>query len=122
MYGKFREELKQKLAEIIESGLYKSERHITSVQQARISVGEKKVLNMCANNYLGLADNKEIIEAVKKGLDARGFGMASIMSWRKESAISSGPMTLFYTPPVLMPMLVFLKHYSVKEMPLSRMR
>lgn len=78
MYGKFREELKQKLAEIIESGLYKSERHITSVQQARISVGEKKVLNMCANNYLGLADNKEIIEAVKKGLAERGFGMASV--------------------------------------------
>jgi len=78
MYGKFREELKQELTEIIESGLYKSERHITSVQQARISVGEKKVLNMCANNYLGLAHNKEIIEAVKKGLDARGFGMASV--------------------------------------------
>jgi len=78
MYGKFREELKQELAEIVESGLYKSERHITSVQQAHISVGEKRVLNMCANNYLGLADNKEIIEAVKKGLDARGFGMASV--------------------------------------------
>ncbi len=78
MYGKYREELKKQLEEIADSGLYKSERHITSAQQARISVGAKQVLNMCANNYLGLADNKEIIEAVKKGLDARGFGMASV--------------------------------------------
>ncbi len=78
MYGKYREELKQELEQITESGLYKSERHITSAQQARISVGAKQVLNMCANNYLGLADNKEIIESVKKGLDERGFGMASV--------------------------------------------
>ncbi|MGD9300380.1 MAG: glycine C-acetyltransferase [Desulfobacterales bacterium] len=78
MYGKFQDELQNELEEITESGLYKSERHITSAQQARISVGEKQVLNMCANNYLGLADNKEIIAAVKKGLDDRGFGMASV--------------------------------------------
>ena len=78
MYGKFRDELQNELEEIVKSGLYKSERHITSAQQARIRVGGKQVLNMCANNYLGLADNKEIIEAVKKGLDDRGFGMASV--------------------------------------------
>ena len=78
MYGKFRDELQNELAEITEAGLYKSERHITSAQQARIRVGEKQVVNMCANNYLGLADNKEIIAAVKKGLDDRGFGMASV--------------------------------------------
>jgi glycine C-acetyltransferase len=78
MYGQFRDELQNEIKEITESGLYKSERHINSAQQARISVGDKQVLNMCANNYLGLADNKEIIEAVKKGLDTRGFGMASV--------------------------------------------
>jgi len=78
MYGKFRDELQNELDEITESGLYKSERQITSAQQARIRVGERQVLNMCANNYLGLADNKEIIAAVKKGLDERGFGMASV--------------------------------------------
>jgi glycine C-acetyltransferase len=78
MYGKFRDVLQTELEEITESGLYKSERHITSAQQARIRVGEKQVLNMCANNYLGLADNNEIIAAVKKGLDERGFGMASV--------------------------------------------
>jgi len=78
MYGKFRDALQNELEEITESGLYKSERQITSAQQARIRVGERQVLNMCANNYLGLADNKEIIAAVKKGLDERGFGMASV--------------------------------------------
>ena len=78
MYGQFRDELQNELEEITEAGLYKSERHLTSAQQARIRVDEKQVLNMCANNYLGLADNIEIIEAVKKGLDDRGFGMASV--------------------------------------------
>lgn len=78
MYGKFRDELQNELNEITKAGLYKFERHITSAQQARIRVAEKQVLNMCANNYLGLADNKEIIAAVKKGLDERGFGMASV--------------------------------------------
>jgi len=78
MYGKIRDEIKQTLEEITGAGLYKSERHISSAQKARISVGDKQVLNMCANNYLGLADNKEIIAAVKKGLDERGFGMASV--------------------------------------------
>jgi glycine C-acetyltransferase len=78
MYGSIQEELKQTLDDIMESGLYKTERNITSAQQARISVDNRQVLNMCANNYLGLADNKEIIAAVKKGLDERGFGMASV--------------------------------------------
>jgi glycine C-acetyltransferase len=78
MYGKIREALKQELQDISKSGLYKTERHITSAQKARIKVGKKQVLNMCANNYLGLADNSEIIAAVKAGLDTRGFGMASV--------------------------------------------
>jgi glycine C-acetyltransferase len=78
MYGKVCEKLKEELEEITRSGLFKSERFIASPQKARINVGEKKVLNMCANNYLGLANNTEIIEAVKAGLDKRGFGMASV--------------------------------------------
>jgi glycine C-acetyltransferase len=78
MYGKFREVLKDQLEEITRSGLYKSERRIISPQEARIRVGEQEVLNLCANNYLGLANNPEIIAAVKAGLDARGFGMASV--------------------------------------------
>jgi len=78
MYGQYRDKLAKELQEISQSGLLKSERHITSAQQARIRVDAKQVLNMCANNYLGLADNREIIESVKKGLDERGFGMASV--------------------------------------------
>ena len=78
MYGKFDDALEKELEDISQSGLYKTERHITSPQKAHISVDQKEVLNMCANNYLGLADNSEIIEAVKKGLDTRGFGMASV--------------------------------------------
>ena len=78
MYGKFREALEDQLEEITRSGLYKSERRITSAQEARIRVGEQEVLNLCANNYLGLANNPEIIAAVKAGLDTRGFGMASV--------------------------------------------
>ncbi|MGD8650354.1 MAG: hypothetical protein PVJ77_27735, partial [Desulfobacterales bacterium] len=61
MYGKYREKLKHELKAIIQSGLYKSERHIASAQQARVKVAENQVLNMCANNYLGLANNNEII-------------------------------------------------------------
>lgn len=60
------------------AGLYKSERVITSTQSAEIEVGGNKVLNFCANNYLGLADSAELREAAKKGLDRYGYGMASV--------------------------------------------
>src|SRR5688572_31919837 len=61
------------------SGLYKSERVITSKQAGEIEVASgAKVLNFCANNYLGLADNDELAEAGKKALDRYGYGMASV--------------------------------------------
>ena len=78
MYAEIHHQLKTELAAINAAGLYKTERRITSPQQARISVGERQVLNLCANNYLGLANHPEIIAAVKAGLDERGFGMASV--------------------------------------------
>jgi glycine C-acetyltransferase len=78
MYGKIKAELEHELKDILKSGLYKTEHYITSPQKARIKIGKKQVLNMCANNYLGMADNSEIIEAVKAALDTRGFGMASV--------------------------------------------
>src|SRR5690242_4770014 len=61
-----------------EQGLYKAERVITSPQRAKIEVGGKAVLNLCANNYLGLADHPTLIETAKKALDKWGFGMASV--------------------------------------------
>lgn len=78
MYTKFQNYLKQELAQIEADGLYKNERIIESPQGAEILVKGKKCLNFCANNYLGLADNPKLIEAAKKGMDARGFGMASV--------------------------------------------
>ena len=78
MYTKFQDYLKQEIAQIKADGLYKEERVIESAQGAEIIVKGKKCLNFCANNYLGLGKNPELIEAAKKGMDARGFGMASV--------------------------------------------
>ena len=78
MYNSFQKHLQKELAEIEAAGLYKNERIIESPQGAEILVKGKKCLNFCANNYLGLADNPELIKAAKEGLDARGFGMASV--------------------------------------------
>ncbi|GMT43183.1 MAG: 2-amino-3-ketobutyrate coenzyme A ligase [bacterium] len=67
------------LAQIRKDGLYKHERVIMTPQRANIEVsGGRKVLNMCANNYLGLADNSEIIEAAKKSLEKWGYGLSSV--------------------------------------------
>ncbi len=74
MYGKMQEHLQKELASIKEAGLYKTERIIESEQRA----GGKTVLNFCANNYLGLSNNKRMIEAAKKAMDSRGFGMSSV--------------------------------------------
>lgn len=71
--------LKQKTEDLISEGLYKPEHIITSPQNASISINEeKKVLNFCANNYLGLADHPEIIQAAKKSYEKYGFGLASV--------------------------------------------
>ncbi len=78
MYGKIKEHLQRELAEIEAAGLYKKERVITSPQRAEIEVAGRPVLNFCANNYLGLSDNKRLIEAAKRTMDARGFGMSSV--------------------------------------------
>ena len=78
MYAKFQEYLQKEIANIKADGLYKEERIIESAQGAEIMVKGKKCLNFCANNYLGLAGNPELIEAATKGMDARGFGMASV--------------------------------------------
>ena len=73
-----KEHLSQTLAEIREAGLYKEERLIETPQRAAIQVKGKEVLNFCANNYLGLSDHPRLIEASKKMMDERGFGMSSV--------------------------------------------
>ncbi len=79
MYGKIQQHLQKELQEIKEAGLYKSERIIISSQDAviKISTGQE-VINFCANNYLGLSNNSEIIQAAKDTLDSHGFGMSSV--------------------------------------------
>ena len=78
MYGKIKQQLEQTLAEIREAGLYKSERVIEGPQEARIDVGGREVLNMCANNYLGLSDHPDIVNAAHEGLDKWGYGLSSV--------------------------------------------
>lgn len=79
MYGNIKEHLEQEIQNIKDSGLYKEERIITTSQDAVIKVsGGEEVINFCANNYLGLSNNSEIIDAAKKTLDTHGFGMSSV--------------------------------------------
>src|ERR1700731_2318923 len=79
MHVQFQKQISQTLEEIQLQGLFKTERIITSPQEAHIAItGGKRVLNMCANNYLGLADHPALIAAAKEALDTHGFGMASV--------------------------------------------
>ncbi len=79
MYTKIQIQLQTQLNEIKEAGLYKSERVIESPQEAHIKVaGGKEVLNMCANNYLGLSDHPAIVEAAHRALDDWGYGLSSV--------------------------------------------
>ena len=78
MYANMQAHLQRELDEIRAAGLYKTERIIASPQRAEIEVGGRKVLNFCANNYLGLSDHPRLVEAAKRAMDARGYGMSSV--------------------------------------------
>ena len=78
MYGKIKQHLCDSLAGLKDAGLYKEERIIEGPQQAEILVKGKKVLNFCANNYLGLSNHPRLIEGAKAMMDKRGFGMSSV--------------------------------------------
>ena len=78
MYGKMKQHLCDSLAGLKDAGLYKEERIIEGPQQAEILVKGKKVLNFCANNYLGLSNHPRLIEGAKTMMDKRGFGMSSV--------------------------------------------
>jgi glycine C-acetyltransferase len=74
----FKQHLNDELAAIRQSGLYKNERQITTPQGSHIGVASGEVVNLCANNYLGLAQHPEVIQAAREGLDEWGYGMASV--------------------------------------------
>src|SRR5690606_251374 len=79
MYDQFRPKLQEELKAIEDAGLFKRERIITSPQSAEITIaGGQKVLNFCANNYLGLSSHPNVIEAAKNTIDKHGFGMSSV--------------------------------------------
>ena len=78
MYQSLKKRLKIEIEEIKDSGRYKNERIITSPQKAIINANKDEVVNFCANNYLGLASDKRIIDAAKQSLDTHGFGLASV--------------------------------------------
>jgi len=79
MYGKIKEHLQSELQTIEDNGIFKKERIITSAQGAEITISTgEKVLNFCANNYLGLSSHPEVVQAAKDALDTHGFGMSSV--------------------------------------------
>jgi glycine C-acetyltransferase len=78
MYGSMQQQLADDLEQLRAEGLYKGEAVITTPQAATIGVGDRTVINLCANNYLGLADHPAIIDAAQEALERWGFGMASV--------------------------------------------
>jgi glycine C-acetyltransferase len=78
MYTNFQQHLQSQLDDIKDAGLYKSERNILSAQSTNINVSQGSVLNLCANNYLGLAQHPDILAAAHQGLDDWGYGLASV--------------------------------------------
>ncbi len=79
MYGSIKEHFSKEIQEIKDNGLFKKERIITSSQGAVIEISSgEKVINFCSNNYLGLSDNPEVIQAAKDTMDTHGFGMSSV--------------------------------------------
>jgi glycine C-acetyltransferase len=79
MYGKIKNQLSKELSDIESKGLFKKERVITTSQGASVKVSDgREVVVMCANNYLGLSSNKEVVEAAKSALETHGFGMSSV--------------------------------------------
>ena len=76
--SRFLQDIETRLSEIREEGMWKTEREITSPQGGRVDLNGREVINLCANNYLGLADHPDLIHAAKESLDRHGYGMASV--------------------------------------------
>ena len=127
MDAEFQHHLAAELKSIRDAGLYKIEREITTPQGARVGVqGSTELINLCANNYLGLAQHPEVNAAARAGLDEWGYGLASVrficgtqtLHKQLESqtqSICRYTRTRFSIPPVLTPMVVYLKRFLGAE-------
>lgn len=135
-YSLLKQSLEPRLAEIRSAGLYKNERHLIGPQGAEIRVVQtglpSQVLNLCANNYLGLANHPAIVHAAKVGLDAYGYGMASVrficgtqdLHRRLEQALSAffGTETRSSMVPAMTPTVGCSRPCLTSRMPSSVMR
>lgn len=133
MRGDFYKQLTNDLETARAEGLFKEERIITSAQQADITVADgSHVINFCANNYLGLANHPELINAAKAGMDSHGFGMASVRficgtrtatkRWSKSWQASSAWKMRFCIPPVSTLTAACLRRCWARKTPLSPTR
>src|SRR5450759_2456001 len=127
MYNNYQNHLVKIIEEINEAGLYKNERIIVSPQGAEIELNSgQKVLNFCANNYLGLSNNSSLIEAAKASLDDHGYGMSSVRficgttdlhkKLEKKIAEFSALKILFFMQLALTQMAESLNPFSLKRM------
>lgn len=84
--SQFQNQLSETLEEIKSAGLYKSERKISSAQDAEVTLEDgRRVINMCANNYLGLSNHPEVREAARSAISDHGFGLAGEQGWLSDS-------------------------------------
>ena len=132
MHGDYKDHLSGMLDGIRDAGLYKNERQITTPQGARVGISDgSEVINLCANNYLGLSQHPEVNAAAMQGLKDWGYGMASVrficgtqtLHKQLEEVLSDflGPKTLFFTQAALTPMVVCMKPFSVQKTRCSQM-
>ena len=131
MYATLKDQLADDLAALQTEGLFKAEAVISTPQSARIEVGNRWLLNFCANNYLGLADHPAMIAAAQQALDRWGSAWhryassaappKSTRSWKAVSRISLAPKTRSCTPPASMQTADSSRPCSVPRTPSSPM-
>ena len=130
MFGSMKTYLSDQLQQIRDAGLFKGERVITTPQNARVGVlNQQPVLNLCANNYLGLADHPEIVAAAHEALDKWGYGMATVrficgtqqIHKHLEARLSSSSArtTPSSTRPASMPTAACSRRFSARKTPSS---
>ena len=133
MYGSMQSHLESELEQITAAGLFKSERVIAGAQDVEITLTDgSKVLNFCANNYLGLSSDPRVCEAAKRAIDTHGFGMSSVRficgtrtftrNSKPRLRSFTTPKTPFYTPQHSMRMVGYSSRCSARTMPSFPMR